>query len=115
MDSTQQTLHITGLPPNTQERDVRSFFEERIKRKHGRQVVEVVGPICGQSSRTTKNTTVSFSSPRTAQKALSLEETSRKLLAEQGGSETISLNSSFKDLTTLHSSDNPDTGRPDIE
>ncbi|KAL8791321.1 MAG: hypothetical protein Q9195_005940 [Heterodermia aff. obscurata] len=27
----------------------------------------------------------------------------------------ISLNPSFKDLTTLHSSDNPDTGRPDID
>lgn len=115
MEATQQTLHITGLPPSTQETDVRSFFEERIPRKYGRRIVEVVGPICTQSSRVTKNTTVSFSSPKTAQKALSLEETSRRLFADHGGSETISLNSSFKDLTTLHSSDNPDTGRPDIE
>lgn len=115
MDSNQLTLRVTGLPPNTQEKDVRDFFVERISRKYGRQIVEVVGPICAQSNRSTRSTTVSFSSPKTAQKAISLEETSRKFHAENGGSETITLDSSFRDLNTIHSSDNPNTGKPDIE
>ena len=116
MNSNQQTLRVAGLPPNTQERDVKNFFDDHIRRKHGRQIVEFVGPICAQSIRNTKRTTVSFSSQNTAQKALDLEETSRRIYAERGGSpETITLDHAFKDLTTLHSSDNPTTGKPDIE
>lgn len=115
MDSDQQTLRVAGLPSKTQTSDVQHFFADRIKRKHGRQIVEVVGPICDHSSRITKRTTVSFSSTNTAQKALNLEETSRQLMAEHGGREVINLDYSFQDLTTLHASNNPKTGKPDIE
>ena len=115
MVSTQQTLRVTGLPSKTQQSDVRQFFTERIKRNHGRQIVEFVGTICGHASRSTKRTTVSFSSYKTAQKALNLGETSRLFKADNGGAETITLDASFLDLTTLHSSNNPATGKPDVE
>lgn len=115
MVSTQQTLRVTGLPSKAKQSDVKHFFTERINRKHGRQIVESVGPICGHASRSTKRTTVSFSSSKTAQKALNLGEPNRRLTAENGGAETITLDAGFLDLTTLHSSINPATGKPDIE
>lgn len=115
MDSVQQTIRVTGLPTNASKRDVEQHFNERVDRKHGRQRVELVGPICDHSTRVTKRTTVSFSSHKTAVKALSLEETSRRLVAEAGGAETITLDHSFRDLTTLHTSNNPTTGKPDID
>lgn len=115
MDTNQQTLRITGLPPKCEERDVEQFFNERITRHHGRQIIERVGPISSYGSGITKRTTVSFSSHNTAQKALDLQETNRRLSAEKGGSETINLDHTFLDLTTLYSSVNPDTGKPDIE
>lgn len=115
MESAQQTLRVAGLPSNTEQSDVEHFFTERIKRKHGHQIVESVGPICVHASRITKRTTVSFSSYNTAQKALELEEPMRRLIAENGGAETITLDASFLDLTTLHSSVNPETSKPDIE
>lgn len=115
MDASQQTLRITGLPPNCEERDVEHFFNERIIRHHGRQIIERVGPISSHGSGITKRTTVSFSSHNTAQKALDLLETNRRLTAEKGGAGTITLDHTFLDLTTLHSSVNPETGKPDIE
>lgn len=115
MVSTQQTLRVAGLPANTEQSDVKQFFEERISRRHGRQIVESVGPICDHANRTTKRTTVSFSSYRTAQKALSLPEPKRWFHAENGGAETITLDDRFEALTTLYSSVNPKTGKPDIE
>lgn len=115
MDANQQTLRITGLPPNCEEKDVEHFFNGRIQRHRGRQIIERVGPISSYGGGITKRTTVSFSSRNTAQKALDLPETNRRLTAENGGSGTISLNHTFVDLTTLHSSVNPKTGKPDIE
>lgn len=115
MNSVQQTIRVTGLPPNASKTDVQNHFNERVVRKHGRQIVELVGPICDHSTRITKRTTVTFSSHNTAQKALNLEETSLRLIAESGGAETITLDHSFRDLTTLHTSNNPATGKPDIE
>lgn len=115
MDANQQTLRITGLPPNCKESDVEHFFNERITRHHGRRVIERVGPISSYGSGITKRTTVSFSSRNTAQKALDLQEPNRRLSAENGGSGTITLDHTFLDLTTLHSSVNPETGKPDIE
>ena len=115
MDSNQQTLRLAGLPLNTQQSDVQHHFTERIKRKHGRRVIESVGPICDHANRSTKRTTVSFSSHNTAKKAFELEEANRRLSAEHGGAETVTLDASFLDLTTLHSANNPATGKPDIE
>ena len=115
MDSRQQTLRVAGLPRLTQESDVRQFFEERITRRHGRNIVESVGPICDHANRQTKRTTVSFSSHSTAQKALELPPNQRRLSAERGGVEQITIDSTFRDLTTLHSKDNPATGKPDVE
>lgn len=106
----------TGLPSRVEQSDVKAFFTERIRQhRHGRQVVESVGPICSHVSRTKKRTTVSFSSRKTAQKALDLAEPHRRLSAENGGAETITLDAGFLGLTTIHSSTNPATGTPDIE
>lgn len=115
MDANQQTLRISGLPPNCEESDVKHFFNERITRSHGKQIIECVGPICSYGIGITKRTTVSFSSRNTALKALDLQETNRRLSAENGGSGIITLDHTFHDLTTLHSSVNPETGKPDIE
>jgi len=117
MDPRQQTLRVSGLPPLTQEGDVRQFFEDRITRKHGRNIVESVGPICDHANRQTKRTTVSFSSHNAAVKALELLPKERRFGAERGGVETITLDHAFKDLTTLHSKNNPAAGKgkPDVE
>ena len=115
MDSNQHTLRVAGLPPKTQTTDVQHFFKDRITRKHGHQIIEFVGQICDHSSRITKRTTVTFSSHNTAKKAIDLEKTKRLLRAESGGEETITLDYTFQDLTTLHASNNPTTGKLDIE
>ena len=114
MDSKQQTLRMTGLPQSTQVEDVVNFFSDRINRK-GRQIIESVGPISQDAMSQKMQTTVSFSSHDAARQALDLEYASRRFPAVRGGAEFISLNHSFDDITTLHASANPVTGRPDIE
>ena len=114
MDSRQQTLRMTGLPTFTQVKDVEDFFGDHIKRK-GRQIIESVGPISQDAMSRKMQTTVSFSSHNAAQQALELEHARRRLTAVRGGAEYISLNHTFEDITTLHTSANPATGHPDIE
>ncbi|KAL9044596.1 MAG: hypothetical protein Q9214_002279 [Letrouitia sp. 1 TL-2023] len=108
------TLRVTDLPSNTTENDVKSFFEDRIQRSHGKQVVEAVGPICS-AANSTRSTTVSFCSHNAAQKALDLKPSNRRLTAFDGGASTLNLDDSFSDLTTIHYAANPETGKPDIE
>lgn len=110
MDSKQQTLRLTGLPQLTQIEDVENFFVDRIGR-----VIESVGPISQSAMSQKMQTTVSFSSHQAAKQALKLEHAKRRFTAVKGGAEYITLDHGFEDLTTLHTSDNPVTGRPDIE
>ena len=114
MESKQQTLRMTGLPLATQIDDVKQFFGDRIKSK-GRQIVESVGPFSQDAIAPHKQTTVSFSSHDAATQALGLEYGKRRFLARGGGEEHISLDHTFEDITTLHTSPNPETGNPDIE
>ena len=114
MDSKQQTLRLTGLPLSTQIEDVKQFFGDRIK-PLGRQHVDSVGPFSQAAISPHKQTTVSFSSHDAATQALGLDRASRRFMARSGGVEHISLDNTFEDITTLHSSANPETGRPDIE
>lgn len=115
MDPVQQTLRLSGLPALTQESDVRHFFEQRVERRHGRHMIESVGPICDHANRETKRTTVSFSSHNVAQKAIDLPLSNRRFGAERGGVSEVTLDATFRDLTTLHQGNNPATGKPDIE
>lgn len=110
MDSKQQTLRVTGLPQLTQIEDVQNFFGDRIGRS-----IESVGPISQGAMSQKMQTTVSFSSREAAKKALKLEYANRRFHAIRGGVEYITLNHGFEDITTLHTSNNPLTGRPDIE
>ena len=114
MESKQQTLRMTGLPSSTEVEDVENFFKDRIKRK-GRQIIESISPISEVAMSSRMQTTVSFSSHDAAAQALGLEQASRRFMARGGGAEYVSLNHTFEDITTLHSSANPNTGRPDIE
>lgn len=114
MDSKQQTLRVTGLPPSTQVEDVINFFGDRINIK-GKQIIETVGPISQDAMSRKMQTTVSFSSHDAATQALGLEQANRRFLARSGGEEYISLNHTFEDITTLHSCVNPETNHPDIE
>lgn len=114
MDSRQQTLRMTGLPSLADTEDVKQFFADRITRK-GRQIIESVGSISQDAISSHSQTTVSFSSHDAAKQALALEQASRHFIARRGGAASISLDHSFQDITTLHSSDNPQTGHPDIE
>ena len=114
MDSEQQTLRITGLPQSTQIEDVENFFGDRIRNK-GRKIVESVGPISQSAMSQKMQTTVSFSSHEAAKQAFELELANRRLTAVKGGAEVITLNHGFEGITTLHTSNNPVTGRPDIE
>ena len=114
MDSKQQTLRMTGLPPLTQTGDVEAFFRDRIQNK-GRQIIESIGPISQGAMSQKLQTTVSFSSHEAAKEALKLQHANRRLIAIKGGAEHIILNHTFEDITTLHTSVNPKTGRPDIE
>lgn len=115
MDSDQQTLRVSGLPALTQESDVWHFFEQRVGRRHGRHIIESVGPICDHGNRETKRTTVSFSSHNVAQRAIDLSLSNRRFVAERGGVSEVNLDATFRDLTTLHQGNNPATGKPDIE
>ena len=110
----QKTLRITGLPLETHQDDVRTFFESHV-RSQGRQSVEAIGPICLELGAKTNQTTVTFSSPIAAQQALNLDHPTRQLTAVRGGREIISLDHEFRGITTLQSFANPDTGKPDIE
>ena len=110
----QQTLRVTGLPWLTQTKDVKKFFRDRIPSK-GRQIIESIGPLSPAAISQTMQTTVSFSSHEAAKRALELEHASRRLTRVEGGSEYITINHGFEDITTLHTSINPETGRPDIE
>lgn len=114
MDSKQQTLRVTGLPASTRIEDVKNFFSDRIERK-GRQIIETVGPISQDAMSRKMQTTVSFSSHDAAQQALNLEYSRRRFISIKGEAEVITLNDKFEDITTLHISANPQTGRPDIE
>ncbi len=114
MESKQQTLRMTGLPPSTQFQDLGNFFSDRIQRR-GRQIIESIGPISQDAMSRKMQTTVSFSSRDAAQQALNLEYARRRFTAVNGGAEYISLNHDFQDITTLHTSANPVTGHPDIE
>lgn len=114
MDSTQQTLRVTGLPYLTQIEDVENFFSDRIQYK-GRKIIESVGSISQSAMSQKMQTTVSFSSHEAANKALKLGHANRRLTAVKGGAEYITIDHGFEDITTLHTSNNPVTGRPDIE
>ena len=114
MDSKQQTLRVTDLPPSTQTEDVENFFRDRFQSK-GRQIIESIGPISRSAMSRKMQTTVSFSSHEAAKEALKLEYAKRRFTAIKGGAENITLNHKFDDITTLHVSMNPKTGRPDIE
>lgn len=114
MDSKQQTLRVTGLPQLTQIGDVENFFSDRIQYK-GRKIIESVGPISQSAMSQKMQTTVSFSSHEAANKALKLGRANRRLTAVKGGAEYITIDYGFEDITTLHTSNNPVTGHPDIE
>lgn len=114
MDPKQQTLRVTGLPPLVQPADIETFFRERNPDK-GRQIIESIGPISRGAMSEKMQTTVSFSSHEAAKEALKLRYANRRLTAIKGGAEHITLNHSFEDITTLHTSVNPKTGHPDIE
>ena len=114
MNSTQQTLRLTHLPRLTQNQDVEDFFKDRIVNK-GRRIIESIGPLSQDAMSQTMQTTVSFSSHNVAQQALDLPYARRRFVAVSGGHEQCSLNANFEDITTLHTSKNPSTGRPDIE
>ena len=114
MDSKQQTLRVSGLPPLTQTDDVKEYFADHIKRG-GRQIIESVGTINPVVMSQSKQTTVTFSSHAAAKHALGLEHALRQFKARRGGAAHSSLNHSFEGITTLHSCANPETGHPDIE
>ena len=102
------------MPPSTETGDVETFFRDRISSK-GRQIIESIGPISPGAMSQKMQTTVSFSSHEAAKEALKLEYAKRRFTAIKGGAEYITLNYNFEDITTLHISTNPKTGRPDVE
>ena len=114
MDSKQQTLRVTGLPPLTQSEDIETFFRDRIPSK-GPPLIESIGLISRSAMSPKLQTAVSFSSHEAAKEALKLHHANRRLTAIKGGAEHIILNHTFEDITTLHTSVNPKTGHPDIE
>lgn len=110
MDSNQQTLRVRGLPLTVDEEDVEQWFGDRIKKSAGKKIVQRVGRLCHDPTTDSYTTTVTFSSNNTAQKALSLgylERNFRNALLE--------LDHQFDNITTLHKSNNPRTGKPDVE
>ena len=110
MDSSQQTLRCRGLPPKVDEDDIIQFFGDRIKKSAGKKIVQSIGPLCLDTNTSTISTTVSFSSNNTAKKALELDRSQRFLKGH-----LIEVGHDFLDITTLYKSNNPQTGKPDIE
>ena len=110
MNSSQQTLRFRCLPVNVDEDDIMQFFGDRINKSVGKKIIQSIGPFCEDSNTATKSTTISFSSNNTAQKALGLDRSQRILKGH-----VVELDHEFLDITTLYRSDNPSTGKPDIE
>ena len=104
------TLRLTGIPPGTEPEDIQKHFADRIREvaRHDIQVGAIHPHDNGSSC------IVTFASPEFAEKAHKLEAPSRKL-STRAGHGTLEIDKHFGLLTTLHSSNNPLTLRPDVE
>ena len=111
MNSNQQTLRMRGLPLGVDEDDIVQFFGDRIRKSPGKKIVRSIGPLYYDGNTASVSTTVTFSSHNTAQKALQLDRHQRTFRKFH----CVELDHEFKDITILHSSNNPQTGRPDVE
>ena len=110
MDSSQQTLRVRGLSPKVDEEDITQWFGDRIQKSAGKRKVQTIGRLCYDPSTDSCTTTVTFSSNNTAQQALKLGYREREFRGR-----TITLDCLFDDITTLHKSVNPRTGKTDVE
>ncbi|MCJ1435212.1 hypothetical protein MMC27_004584 [Xylographa pallens] len=110
MEHAPCTLRLTCLPPGTEPEDIQKHFADRIK-----QVATYdlrVGAIHPHDDE--HGCIVTFPSPELAEKAHNLEAPSRKL-STHAGNGTFVIDKHFAFLTTLHSSNNPLTARPDVD
>ncbi|MCJ1397752.1 hypothetical protein MMC11_000948 [Xylographa trunciseda] len=110
MEHSPCTLRITGLPPGTEPEDVQKHFADRIKQLETHDLR--VGAIHPHDDA--HSCIVTFASPELAAKAHKLEAPSRKL-STHAGRGTLEIDRHFGLLTTLYSSNNPLTARPDVD
>lgn len=111
MDQHQQTLRIRGLPPSVTDDDLIYWFEQRVNKSAGKSIIQSIGQLCIDGNTLTTSTTATFSSNGIARKALALDRQSRAW----DGTHQIELDHEFNDITVLYKTDNPLTGKPDIE
>ena len=115
-----QTVRLRNLPAKTVIADVHNFLiDKNIITTHAQASV---GPICDQAESALKQTTVSLLvHPDYYSQVLALPEARRNFTCQDGfgadpaRSSVIDIDNHFFDLTTIHSSNNPATGKPDIE
>ena len=109
MASSRRTLRVTGLPNETDPDRVKRHILDRIKPMNDDDLHVRAVHLHDRISATCC-ATVTFRSYEHYHRALNLEAPSRRL-----GSRTVQIDEHFRDLTTLYSSDNPETGKPDVE
>ena len=109
MEPEPRVLRITGLPIGISPHQVKQFFVDRI-RGLCEDELQVSGCHIHDHARGTACCTVTFSSMQYAGIASAFEPDHSKI-----GRQTLKIDHHFSLLTTMYSSNNPQTGRPDIE
>ena len=105
------TLRLTGLPHGTEPEDIAKHFYDRLRQSSVHDFD--IGAIYAHDHDS--STIVTFASPELAEKAYKLEAPSRNLSTKAAGRGTLKIDTHFGLFTTLYSSNNPQTAKPDIE
>ena len=119
-DLKYQTVRIRNLPGKTETADVQNFLLDKNIISSIAQAN--IGPICDQAESLLKQTTVSLLVQQEKyNQVLTLPEARRRFTCkagfgnDPGRSSVIDIDNHFLELTTIHSSNNTLTGKPDIE
>ena len=111
MANSRRTLRITGLPNDANPDRVKQYLLDRIRPMNENDLhVHGVYLHDYSTSGATCCAAITFRSYEHYHRAIKLEAPSRRF-----GSRTTQIDEHFKDLTTLYSSNNPKTGKPDVE
>lgn len=106
-----QTVRVSNLPPKTVAGDLEHFFQNRLKRRGDRPIIDTIGPLCLYGARPVKRTTVTFWTNDLAKQATKLH--GHSLQPVNGGEpREIGIDTDFSDLTTLYA---PDDQEPNAE
>ena len=106
------TIRISNLPPETEANDVRRFFDSRVGKTGTVVASNGVGQVITQAKRTTKQTTVTFTTSEWKKKAIQVCHDTRFSAERGNGTRVVSVEDEFMGLTPLFVSE---SGTPNLE